>query len=513
MRPCRSSHCWFAQRSTERGSLLTTALIFAAALALILGGYLQLSATSMKLANRSFYANAAMNLADAGVERALWTFNQVTSRTLSTANAWSESNGWTLVGGNAYATLTDFELPQNASGVVKVHVQHYNPSGAIRPKIVCQAIITPVGGAPVMKFVEVDCRRRSPFSTAMVAINRVTFNGTKTIVDSWLGVDESGEPLKYSDAVRRNHGSIAALGVAVESGSLNAGNADIYGTVATAGDMPLVGPNGTVSQTDPRQTGVIDPKLMTRDFAANFDDATAPELLLGDGYFDKAITGTTTLGDSGAAARLVPEIDDAKSYRVYSVPEIRLSGTSTLSIEPNTHVVIVLPPGKGTAVQVTGTASIIIPATSSLQIYTADDVNIAGGGVANGSATEPNPAVNFQIWGTRPTAPDSGDRAPGASPSRQQISVAGNGILSATVYAPFADVQLRGHSSATPTSATLYHVQGSVVAYNVTMTGRSAFHYDESLANWRGAAPFGIAKWRELVTAADRALFADRLSF
>jgi hypothetical protein len=487
-----------AGRRSERGSLLTTAMIFATAIALSLGGYLQLCATSLKLANRSFYSNAAMNLADAGVEKAMWTLNQVTSKKLSVTNAWSDTNGWTVIGSDARTTLTDFPLPQNATAVVKVHVENYNGTGAVRPKIVAQAIISLKGAAPVMKYVEVDCRRRSPFSTGLVGINRVRFNGTKTTVDSWSGVGP------YTNGVRRNFGSVAALGVDVASGSLNIGNADIYGTVATAGDAPLVGPNGTVSQRDPRETGVVDPKLVTRDFAANFEDVTPPEGRIGDGYIP-TITGQMTLGTTGAAARTVPEIDDTKVYRVYTVDEIKLTSSAKLSIAPNTHVVIVLPAVKGTTVQITGNASIEIPSGSSLQIYVAGDVAIAGNGVANGSASKPNPAVNFQLWGTRPTNDPLG---------RQNMVVSGNGTLSGIIYAPYADVDLRGHSSAGNLSNTSrYDVQGAMVAYNITMTGEESFHYDESLANWGGAAPFGITKWRELVTAADRALFADRLNF
>jgi Tfp pilus assembly protein PilX len=498
------SHSVLPRRRAQRGSLLTTALIFAAAIALTLGGYLQLCSSSSKLANRSFFSNAAMNLADAGVEKALWTLNQVTSKKLTVANAWSDTNGWTVAGSDARTILSDFPLPQNATAVVKVHVENYNGTGAVRPKIVAQAIISLKGAAPVMKYVEVDCRRRSPFSTGLVGINRVRFNGTKTTVDSWPGVGANGAPIRYTNAVRRNFGSVAALGVDVDSGSLSIGNADIYGTVATAGDVPLVGPNGTVSQQDPRVTGVVDPKLVTRDFAANFEDVALPERRLGDGYIAE-ITGNLTLGTTGAAARNVPEIDDTKVYRVYTVDEIKLTSSAKLSIAPNTHVVILLPAASGTTVQITGSASIEIPASSSLLIYTAGNVSIAGSGVANGTSSNPNPAVNFQLWGTRPTNDPLG---------RQNIAVAGNGTLSGIVYAPYADLDLRGHSSAgNAGNSSRYDVQGAMVAYNITMTGEESFHYDESLANWGGAAPFGITKWRELVTAADRALFADRLAF
>jgi hypothetical protein len=53
---------------------------------------------------------------------------------------------------------------------------------------------------------------------------------------------------------------------------------------------------------------------------------------------------------------------------------------------------------------------------------------------------------------------------------------------------------------------------GSIVANNITVVGNAAFHYDESLANWGANNPYGIVKWRELLTAADRAAYASVLN-
>ena len=45
------------------------------------------------------------------------------------------------------------------------------------------------------------------------------------------------------------------------------------------------------------------------------------------------------------------------------------------------------------------------------------------------------------------------------------------------------------------------------------MTGNAAFHYDESLENFDTGNPYGIVKWRELTTAADRAAYSTLMSF
>ena len=45
---------------------------------------------------------------------------------------------------------------------------------------------------------------------------------------------------------------------------------------------------------------------------------------------------------------------------------------------------------------------------------------------------------------------------------------------------------------------------GSIVARTITLVGNALFHYDESLADSGTTTPYGIAKWRELTSAADR---------
>ena len=56
----------------ERGSMLITALLFCAGIAMVLGTYLSLSRTTLKVAHRTFFSSDAANLAEAGVEEALY---------------------------------------------------------------------------------------------------------------------------------------------------------------------------------------------------------------------------------------------------------------------------------------------------------------------------------------------------------------------------------------------------------------------------------------------------------
>jgi hypothetical protein len=72
--------------------VLIVALLLAALVSISLVSYIKLSTTSMKLSQRSFFADAASNLVETGLEEAIWSFNQMGAGTL-VATAWN-ANGW-----------------------------------------------------------------------------------------------------------------------------------------------------------------------------------------------------------------------------------------------------------------------------------------------------------------------------------------------------------------------------------------------------------------------------------
>jgi hypothetical protein len=205
----------------------------------------------------------------------------------------------------------------------------------------------------------------------------------------------------------------------------------------------------------------VDPARVSTDFNADFSVVPAP-----DGGTVLAAVGAT-LGTAGATTR-------------WRVPNIILSGNQSLTIQGNTTVVVLA--GSGVpAISVTGNAAINVAAGAKAVFYAEGDVKIAGNGLANANI-EP---VTFQLWGTN------------TGTLGQAIDIAGNGALRAVIYAPNGDVKINGNGA----------VMGSVVARSIVLVGNAAFHYDEALANFGGNAPFGIAKWRELTSAADRAAY------
>lgn len=449
----------------RRGSLLIVAMLLSAVIAIALGSYISLSTNSLKLANRTFYNNAAMNLAETGIEETLWSFNQATSGVaLSTAwYGWDTSDGVT-----AKRIFKNFDFGANTTGYVKVYLNNYNPASGVQPIAVAKTtIVLPGNVAPVEKYIEVQLRRRSMFAMGLVAKRQLTFNGNRASVDSWNSDPDKNSAtasIPYSIAVANDHGSVGSTSVAVGSVAVN--NADIWGfaSVGSSGTSGLsVGTNGTVAAFG-NPPGTIDSTRVATDFTANFEDVTNPTTGIALGAVG------ATLGSAGVTA----------TYRY--------AGTINSSLTVFGNTTLILTAAAGTqAINLTGLDMLTIAPGATLTIYTAGDIKVAGNGILN-TNTQP---ISLQIYGTSTSAVP------------QDIDIVGNGDLEAVVYAPNGDLTIRGNGN----------VMGSMVGNNITVVGDAAFHYDESLADFGANNPYGIVKWRELTTATDRSAYTSQLDF
>lgn len=436
-----------------RGAVLIVTLLVLALLALGVGSYLSLNLGTARLARHTFQQNAAFHLAEAGAEEALWSFNRAHA---GDDAAWA---GWTVQGMAAWRRFEGFDFGGNTTGVVKVYVTDMTPAANARPQAVALAEVVTPGLPASSRLIEVTLGRRSVFANGIVARDTVTFAGANATVDSWNS-DPDGDPataaVPYSAAVRNDRGSIATL--AIENTAMLINQADIWGYVATGGGAPAVGTNGSVRGADTPDDVQIDPTRVTTDFSADLPALGAP--------VDGTLLSTLgdTLGTPGETTR-------------WRIPNVTLNGTQSLTILGD--VTLILTASTGTALDVAGQASILIPEGSSLTLYAEASVKVAGQGLAN---TNVRP-VTCRIFGTATGEAD------------QVIQVAGNGDLRAAVYAPEAEVQVNGNG----------HVMGAMVGAKVTFTGNAEFHYDESLAAESDNTPFGVTHWRELAPESARA--------
>jgi hypothetical protein len=447
--------------AAKRGSVLVVALLLAAMVALALGSYLSLNLNSARMARRSFQQQAALNLAEAGAEEALWSFNRAAQ---ADKEAWE---GWDRKEPAAWRRFEGFHLNGQTAGNVRVYIDNIGMTVGARPHVVALASVETPGQTAVTKMLEVMLARRSPFANGLMARDRITFSGKNVTVDSWDSDpdrDASTPPVPYDPGRARDNGSVAST--SVENTAVLMNQTRVWGTVATGGVMPEVGRHGSIGPFG-TPAGTIAPGSVSTDFSAYFPDYPAPS----DGVFLSTIPAV--LGTSGKAT----------SWRSTS---LKLSGNQSLTIAGDVVLVLTNPSGTS-AVDVTGRASIIIPLASSLTLYAEGDVLIAGNGVANQNA-QPR---TFRIWGTN------------TSEAGQSIHVAGNGALLGTVYAPRGDVKINGNAD----------MMGAVVGREITITGEAAFHYDEALAYEEGAY-FKVARWRPITQgeelAEKRALFEDR---
>ena len=438
----------------KRAAVLIVALLISALIALGLASYLNLNLSSSRLSKRTFNTYAALNLAEAGTEEAVWSFNRASA---GANDAW---NSWTSTGAPAWQKFSGFDFGGRTSGWVKVYVDNHNPGPTARPKIIAQSSIGAPADTPVLKMIEVTLRRRSAFANALVAKEGIVFSGSSTSLDAWNSDPDGNQltpPIDYAYSLRTDRGSIATAAVVNSAMLIN--DAHIWGFVATGGGQPDVGTNGSIRGADTPVGVMIDPRRIATDFNADFNPVAAPT----DGTVLATIPAV--LGTVGATTK-------------WRAAQLLLNGNDSLTVLGDVTLTLTQSAGAD-AIRVTGNASINVPADSRFTVYVEGGVLIAGRGLANANAQP----ITFQLWGTN------------SSNAGQSLHIAGNGALKAVIYAPNGDVQVNGNGD----------VMGSIVARNIRFVGNAAFHYDESLAYGQGNEPFAIAKWRELGPGAEQA--------
>lgn len=480
----------FRSHRRSRGSVLLVALLLAGAIAISLATYLSLANNALKQASRSFYANSAMNIAEIGLEQAVACFNQLDNTTVSAAWAgWSQDATPYHVSTSprtpsATRTLTGFTTGPNSTANIKVFVQHYAGSTSYAPIVVAKSSVSQDSGAPIEKYIEVTLRKRSLFSNGLVAKDNVSWVG-HPLAASWNSDpdnDPSTAAIPYSAAVRQANITVGSL-----RGNIGLAGGEVWGYAKT-------GPTGTISGGSVHGMGSTtdDSTRRTNDFNATFPNSTTPSPATVN-TITANITSTTTFPRTGDVSMNVTTDGVTKTifyYNFASGAGINLAGGDVLTIAANRNCVFLLTNHAGTpAISSTGTSEWIIDTNASLNVYTDGNVDIAGNGMVN---TNSQPKQCF-FWGTRPT-------------DGQTITISGNGQLKAVVYAPNAAVTLNGGGSSGK-------MMGSVVAKTITMNGGTEFYYDESLSNITSGNPYGIAKWRELRTQAERNAYSAHLNF
>ncbi len=449
----------------ERGSALIAVLLLAAAAAVIASHLFVRGLQEQRLATRAFYMSVALNLAEAGIEEAMWAAN----------NGWIDATrGWSDAGDGTNAkirsTTTGLALAQ---GTGAIHLRIDNPATPT-PIITALGIVNLPSQGTVTKQLRVHLARRAIWANAIVAKGTVTFNGNRIGIDAY---DSAVGP--WHATSNRLDAATVATNSAINAG-LSINNADIFGSVATGGSAPVVGPSGSIlGATSPGGLpDNIDSARVRRDFSYNIPDAIVPT----GGAALGPISSSVTLPRAGDS----PEADGRYRYAVSSVS----LNNHNLTIAGNVDLVVT------GDVTVGANASITVGNTANFALYAAGNVSIQGNGAINQSASPPQ----MTLYGTR-------TQAQAATLGAQNFDLRGNANYAGLVYAPNADVSLRGGGSTG-------RFDGAIIGRTVTFNGNYDFHYDIRLGSTLASERFfRPTTWIELNGPAGALARDTRLPF
>lgn len=464
------------------GSIMIAALIIALVTGGLVGMFLNTVTQEIKYAHRARMAFQATNLAEAGLETAIHALNH---------DNWSYwkpgADGYYR---DTYSQNSDTWLYVSYSfrGERRHFRVYIEPNPAAKgstepPKAVAEGIITLSDGTRISRQVYIQLGNRSLWANGLLAKEYITFNGNNIMIDSY----SSSKGLYNTNLNRNDNGTVASVSVFPEI--VTAGNADIFGKVATGGDSenpnpPDVGPNGSIRGIgDPDK--LVDENRIAYDFEAYLPDPIYPNL-------SGAIT--TMPGDKGFGSPGVRTVYSLSALNIKS-SDIDSDLTDDGAIDPEYDVdedaytiegdVVLFIDGD---ININGMLK--IKPNSSVKIYLTGDFVIDGNSSSIVNPTsDPTSLIVFGLGKDDPLTTNL-DETP-------QMKLAGNGTFYGAVYAPNYDVVLGGSGK----SGEMF---GAVVAKTIELGGGYQFHYDEDLAGYESRLAMKVTHWAELTDATER---------
>ncbi len=370
-------------RRSNRGSVLLVSLLLSAIIAASVVYFLRLATSASQISYRTYYLGVGMNIAETGLEQALWSVNRSASGVAGSWDSWEDVPSGTL------ARRRTFDLggiEGGASTQVKVYAQER--VGSTSPFIIARAIVTPNQGTPIEKWIRVTLSRRSLFAVGALGEKGIAASGNNVYFASWNSDPDNDPNTIYLTPTQGGLHAKASLATTDLDASIDSGNADVNGTAAVGSDdlddikvgaQGYIGPFGTTA-------GTKDPNSVSTDFTADLTVPTAPDktyVSLG------AITTNFTLPRVG-------DSPDADGNYYYKASELTLNN-ETLSITQGTNVVLfvdndmqAIDVGGGSgAIQIGGTITtntstgVTTYVAASLKVYTPGDVTVSGQGTVN----------------------------------------------------------------------------------------------------------------------------------
>ena len=470
------------------------AMILSIALAFAVGSYISLALGTLRSATRSFYYNTAFNVAEAGLEEALWALNNDDW----TQRAWAESGTARILTG-----ALDSPDVTDANGIRSYYNVIVENAAASAPTITAEGVVAAQNGGVVRKQLRVNARASNLFMPPFTAITALDLNGGQ--IDSYQ-MDSDGDGIydqNYATAPRRYETTVASPSLTI--GDISIGSpADIYGYVTVGvgasnasgfiSDIKgsVTGPTTAAGQDGVTTAGsnLIDTNRIAYDFYQSFPMPTAPTETFTDPLPAADANGMIVLGDpTGATVKRYLftnyTVPNKETLLVVGPVEIKVSGSLTVGGQSAVTVLTgtcTITPSKGADITYTAAPDTETTDAPSLIIYAYGDLSISGNGALTG--------------GTIPGANIGADpmklQIYGLAPESQDISIGGNGNFAASVYAPHADIVFNGGGSGG-------YFAGATVANNITVNGSGyRIRYPEEMANMSNSSIYIISRWLEL---------------
>ena len=437
----------------ERGTVLFVTVCICAILGILIGSYLYLIRAQRFSVARAQAWDAALAIAEAGVEEAMAHLNSgISTNCLGT-------NSWTSLGSGTYSKSNSI-----GSNSWVVTIQTIPAVTNTCPVITSTSHVPgPLSSPELSRTLRINTKAKPPINVpgGMVISSSIDFSGQGITTDSFDSSDPNYSTAGMYDPLKtKDNGDVTIL--ATNANAFGISNGKIKGVVHTppggTQDVTVtVGSNGSVGDSawvNGGYTGFENNRFVA-DANVILGDVTLPPELL------------TAPSPSGGKYKI-----NGFTYKYQldgSSPVWQMSTLANSLYVTGSNVLYV-----AGDVTVGSGAQIYIAPGSSLTMYVAGaNVNISGNGVVNDTGL----AKTFNFYGL---------------PTNTSVDFGSNANFCGNIYAPEAYFSLGGGGSTT------YDFVGKAFAQTLKMNGHYNFHFDESLRVTQLASGYVACSWDEL---------------
>lgn len=389
------------RRKRQAGAITLLALCMTMALGIALASYLALCTRSAQFSARLLNQEKARQLAQAGLEDALWALNQ---------NSWSSGGpdgtaAWSTSGTSKTLTAT-YSLPDSTgTGQVTLTIANYASTGPTWPTLTAVATVTLNGGQTYTKTLTAATGTASPFNNAIAsAESYVSFISGGT-VDSWNSDpdnDSSTAMVAYSftSGNSSNYNAVIA-GKGNGSYGVILTQAQVKGYVSTFGLPVSYSTSGSPAATvkgpsTAAGTSVETARIGKSAFVPNTEVFTVTQPSVNVQTFNLI---SWLLNIVGGLLSLPANVDSCKITSDYDVDGgiPLLGGSPSMTIDKPVKIIV------DGDFSISGSGKITIAATGSLELFVTGDCTIGGNGFVNNT----NDPKKLAIYCTSNSTSDS----------------------------------------------------------------------------------------------------------